>query len=515
MAAKPIAMEQLKQVLQLSRQGVAIKAIARITGLARNTVKTYLARGTGDDIGPGTHNDAELAALMFNNDLPHFKTERYRQLSVYLEGADRELLKPGVTRQLLWREYLERHPNGYGYSQFCHHLQQVLHKKDVTMHLEYVPAEQIMVDFAGKKYPYTDPESGEMFYCEVFVATLPYSGLVFCMAVSSQKTADFLEACNRMLYYVGGSTQTVLCDNLRTAVKRSDRYEPVFTDLCYQLSDHYGTTFSATRPARPRDKAMVEASVKEVYRTVYAPLRYKVFHSIEEINHHFHRQLEHLNTRPYKGSSFSRRDIFQKYETSLLTPLPTEPLQLKKGIELTVQRNYHIQLREDGHYYSIPWQHVGKKVKVWYDQKTVEVYLDHQRIAFHVRSATGQAYHTIEAHMPSSHQEARSRKGWTKEELLEKASRLGPSTKQVAEKILATSIYMEQNYKSCFGMLMLEKRYGKQRVEAACALALTGTRTNYTMIKNILQAGMDKQSQQTLFTPLPGHDNIRGASHYQ
>lgn len=508
-------MEQLKQVLQLSGQGMAIKAIARITGLARNTVRTYLARGSGGAINPGTHCDAELAAVMYNNDVAHFKTERYQQLTMYLEGADRELLKPGVTRKLLWREYLERYPEGYGYSQFCDHLRRLLNKKDVTMHLQYTPAEQIMVDFAGKKYPYTDPATGEIIYSEVFVATLPYSGLVFCMAVASQKSADFLEACNRMLHYVGGSSKTILCDNLRTAVKRSDRYEPLFTDLCYQLSDHYGTTFSATRPAHPRDKAMVEAAVKEIYRTVYAPLRHKTFHSLEEVNHHFLRQLEVLNTRSYKGSSFSRKDIFLKHEAELLAPLPAEPLLLKKGVELTVQRNYHIQLREDGHYYSVPWQYVGSKVKVWYDQKTVEVYLDYQRIAFHVRASTHQAYHTVEAHMPQNHREARSRKGWTKEELMQKASRVGASTKQVAERILAASIYMEQNYKSCFGMLMLEKRYGKQRLEAACSLALTGTRTNYTTIRNILQSGMDKQCEQTLFTPLPEHGNIRGASHYQ
>lgn len=464
---------------------------------------------------PLSQSESELASLMFNTDESHFKSERYQLLSLFLEGADKELTKPGVTRQLLWREYLEQYPNGYGYSQFCLHLQRMLNKKDVTMHLEYTPGEQIMIDFAGKKYPYTDIQTGEICYCEVFVATLPYSGLIFCLPVYSQQTADFLEGCNEMMRYVGGATQTILCDNLRTAVTKSDRYEPTFTDLCYQISEHYKTTFSAARPAHPRDKAMVEAAVKEVYRTVYAPLRKMVFHSIEEIKHYFFQQLETLNTRSYKGSTFSRRDLFLKYEAQLLTPNPPEPLLMKKGTTLTVQRNYHIQLREDGHYYSVPWQYVGQKVKVWYDEKTVEIYLNHERIAFHVRSAARQAYHTLEAHMPTNHQEARSRKGWSKEELLEKALRLGPLTAQVAEKILATSIYMEQNYKSCFGMLMLERRYGKQRLEAACALALTGTRINYTMIKNILQSGMDKQSSQDLFTPLPTHKNIRGASHYQ
>lgn len=514
MAAKPIAMEQLKQVLKLFKEGQSIKGIVRLTGLSRNTVRSYLSRVSEDVCHTTKQSDSALADIFYNQDATAYSSDRYLQLLHHFEGADRELSRPGVTRQLLWREYLDLHPDGYAYSQYCYHLQRFLCKKDVVMHLEYKPAEQIMVDFAGKKYHYVDEQTGERIPCEVFVATLPYSGLIFCIAVPSQKIPDMLEACNRMLHYVGGVTETILCDNLRTAVTRSDRYEPVFTDLCYQLSEHYVTTFSATRPGKPRDKAMVEKAVSLVYRYVYAPLRHRTFTSLAEINHYFRIQVDLLNLRKYKGSSFSRRDLFEQQERSLLRELPTAPCLLKKCVILTVQRNYHIQLREDGLYYSVPWQHVGKKVKVWYDNKTVEVYLDHKRIAIHIRVAA-RGYNTIGEHMPINHQQATAAKGWTKEELLGKAARIGTNTTSVAELILSNSIYMEQNYKACFGMLMLEKRYGVLRLEAACALARTGTRINYTMIKNILAAGMDKQISIPIVTPLPIHNNIRGPQHYQ
>src|ERR1700744_5345809 len=239
MAAKVIAMEQLKQVLCLAQEGHSIKGIARLTGLARNTVRTYLARGAEQESDPTIHTDAQLAAQLYHQDVSAFKSGRYQQLLQHFDGVDNELVKTGVTRQLLWREYLEQYPDGYGYSQYCYYLQQLLAKKDVTMHLEYHPGEQTMVDFAGKKYWYVDKETGERITCEVFVATLPYSGLIFCYPVASQKTADLLEACNRLLHYVGGVTQTILCDNLRTSVTKTDRYDPSFTDLCYQLSEHY------------------------------------------------------------------------------------------------------------------------------------------------------------------------------------------------------------------------------------------------------------------------------------
>lgn len=514
MAAKPIAMEQLKRVLTLYNEGQSIKGIVRLTGLSRNTVRSYLTRIAADGSNVFKQTDQELADCFYNQDTAAYKSKRYHDLIRHFEGADRELSRPGVTRQLLWREYMEQHPDGYAYSQYCYHLQLFLGKKDVVMHLEYKPGEQTMIDYAGKKYHYLDAETGELVPCEVFVATLPYSGLIFCEAVRSQKTPDMLEATNAMATYIGGVTQTIICDNLRTAVTKSDRYEPVFTELCYQLSEHYGTTFSAARPGKPRDKAMVEKAVSLVYKYVYAPLRHHTFTSLAEINHYFRIQTDLLNQRKYKGSSFSRRDLFEDQERPLLRELPTTPCLLKKCSILTVQRNYHIQLREDGLYYSVPWQYVGSKVKVWYDQKTIEIYQDHQRIAVHTRM-TGRGYNTIREHMPLNHQQAADAKGWSKEALLYKATRIGRATASAAESMLGNSIYMEQNYKACFGMLMLEKRYGSARLEAACSLALTGTRINYTMIKNMLAAGMDKMVLQSVDNPLPKHDNIRGAQHYQ
>ncbi len=134
--------------------------------------------------------------------------------------------------------------------------------------------------------------TGERIECQVFVAILPFSGLIFCKAVHSQQTAMILLTCiNAMLKFYAGVPATILCDNLKTAVIRPSRYEPVFTDICHQLSEHYGTTFSATRPYSPRDKAMVERAVSIVYTHVYAPLRNRDFTSLQALNAAMHEQL--------------------------------------------------------------------------------------------------------------------------------------------------------------------------------------------------------------------------------
>lgn len=512
MAQRPITMEQLKQILQLKNAGIGIREIARRTGISRNSVRKYLSQ-----IGCNTDDlsNKELADKAYNNEQLETGTHRKLQLFEHFKYAETELGKTGVTRLLLWNEYLAKHPDGYAYSQYCDQFKQYLKRKDVSMHLEYNAADIMMIDFAGKKQYYVDTSTGERVECEVFVAILPFSGLIFCEAVPSQKTQDFAACINAMLLFFAGVPATILCDNLKTAVTRSDRYEPVFTDLCYQLSEHYDTTFSAARPYSPRDKAMVEGAVRIVYTHVYAPLRRQEFTSLKALNNAMHEQLLLLNNKPYKDTVYSRLYFYEQQERSLLKPLPPQPFAPKQVTLLTVQRNYHVQLREDCLYYSVPYQYVGKKVKVLYDSHVVEMYYDNSRIALHIRKPNARAYTTIAEHMPPHHQRMHQIKGFNKEDLLKQAERIGVNTMKAATLILDNSIYIEQNYKSCFGMLMLQKKYGTPRLEAACGRALQGSRINYTMIKNILERGLDKQLSILDQQPIPSHDNIRGKDNYQ
>lgn len=514
MAQKPIVMEQLKQISQLHAQNIPIREIVRRTGVSRNSVKKYLKRLKIT----ASHEVQNLGAAYENQQGLAEQVLRRQQLQLYLDTHITELRRTGVTRQLLWMEYLQKHPQGYGYSQFCYYLALRLKQKDVAMHLEYKPADMIMIDFAGKKLSYVNTDTGELINCEVFISILPFSGLIFCMAVASQQLADFASCINSMLRYYGGVAASILCDNLKAAVIRASRYEPVFTELCYQLGEHYATTFTATRPYRATDKGMVEGAVNIVYQNIYAPIRDMVFNSISSLNKAIGLQLKLLNDKPYKNTPFSRIYFFEQHEKMLLHPLPPHPFVIKKVVMLTVQRNYHVQLSENHHYYSVPYQYVGKKVKVLYNNEVVEVYDDNVRIALHLHRMHQKVYNTDPAHMPPHHRRMQQIKGWNREDLLRQAERVGKSAAQAAALILDSNSYIEQNYKSCFGMLMLQKKYGTARLEAACARALIGTRVNYTMIKTILEKGMDKQTDlfaEQQKSTIPTHDNIRGKDHYQ
>jgi transposase len=510
MAQKPIAMEQLKQILQLKEDGVSIREISKRVGISRNSVRKYLSR-----LNNAPSSNVELAQQAYENDMLELEATRLQDLADHLLYASKELSKTGVTRQLLHQEYLTAYPDGYSYSRYCYHLHHHLKNRDLSMHLEYEPADTIMIDFAGKKLAYMDPDTGELIECQVFVAILPFSGLIFSMAVHSQRSEDFIACINAMLLFYAGIPFTILCDNLKTAVTRPNRYEPQFTELCQQLSEHYGTTFSATRPYSPRDKALVESAVRIVYTNVYAPLRNHHFTSLKQLNDSIDQQLRLLNNKPYKNTPHSRWYFFEQHECSLLKALPSEPFSRKKVVTLTVQRNYHVQLSEDRKYFSVPYKYVGTKVKVIYDERTVEVYHGQERIALHLRNLRHRkAYTTLDEHMPPHHQRMKEIRGFNQEDLLAMARHIGSATVDAVKLMLQNSIYMEQNYKACFGMLMLRNKYDEQRLEAACKRALQGSRVNYTMIRNILERGLDKQLLIEHHVPIPSHENIRGKDHY-
>lgn len=511
-------MEQLKQALRLQQKGISISEIARRLGISRNTVKKYLRR-VPDEEPPLKLPEPELAVHLYQTDHKVYKDLREQKLFEHFEHAAKELHKTGVNKMLLHEEYLQQNPDGYKYSQYCFHFTNFIKRKDVVMHLDHAPADQLMVDFTGKLFAYVDPATGELINCQVLVAVLPHSGLTFCYAVHSQKIPDFIEAITHALLYCKGVPLTILCDNLRTAVTRTCKVEPTFTEACYQLSEHYNTTFSATRVRSPRDKAMVERCVNIVYSEVFARLRKRTFTSIDAVNQAFGEKIDALNSKKYKGSSFSRKNLFEQNEQHLLKPHPTHPFSLKSVSKATVQSNYHIELRSIREYFSVPYIYVGKRVNVLWDNHTVLIYLDLKLIAVHHRiNRQPGKYNTLPEHMPSKHLKATELRGLSEEKLLALARKVGSHTLQVIKQILAASNYPQQAFKTCNAILLLQKQYDKERVEAACAHVLTGTRLNYHAVKTILKSGLDKQPllfDRPLTSTITAHENVRGAAHYQ
>lgn len=516
MANKPVSMSKIRHVLQLVSQGRSKLLIASQTGVSRNTLKKYLKAFECSGLSFTEVNalsDADLDAL-FIKPLEKPIDPRLQTLFSLFAAMDKELKRKGVTRFLLWQEYRRTHPDGYGISQFKHYFAQWRAQVNPSMRMEHKAGDKLYVDFAGDKLTIIDKQSGEVQSVEVFVAILGASQLTYVEAVTSQQKEDFIAACEGALHYYGGVPAAIVPDNLKSAVIKSSKYEPVLNETFADFAQHYGTTVLPARAYHPQDKALVEGAVKIVYTRIYAKLRTAQYFTLDELNNAILIALEQHNAAPLKGRNYSRRQQFEEVERQALAPLPPLRYELKKHLFATVMKNGHVSLSADKHYYSVPYRFIGKKVKLMYSRNTVEVFYHYERIALHKRTKSPYNYTTDKEHMASTH---RFVSDWTPERFLNWAATIHDDVRLYILKILDRKQHPEQGYKSCVGILSFAKKVGNERLINACQRALGYGIYNYKTIQSILEKGMDTydESEENKQLEMPLHENIRGDQYYQ
>ena len=339
MARRRISVEKIKEVI---RYGVTTelseRAIGRALKVSRTAVTKYLEcfRGSGLTWEQAQElPDSELLAVL-EGSRPARTSARYERLAERFPMMVKELRRKGVTLQLLWEEYLRAHPDGYQNSQFCYHFHRWRKSTEVSMHIDHKAGEKLFVDYAGDRLAIVDPEGGKEQPVETFVAILGASELTYVEASATQQGEDWIRSNERALRYCGGGTQVIVPDNLRSAVSRSDPYEPGINATFDAFAQHYGVVIMPARVRQARDKALVESAVRLTYQRIYAPLRDRAFHSLDELNAAIRPLLEQHNGRRFQRLPYSRRELFEQIERHTLAPLPQHHFPLQQTREVTV-----------------------------------------------------------------------------------------------------------------------------------------------------------------------------------
>ncbi len=506
-------MKRIREALRYHEQhNMSLRRIARALSVSRPVISEYLDKcresGITYEISQALSDD-ELT-LILSEKKP--EEPRLTQLKELFPKYAKELTRKGVTRQLLWEEYLEHYPEGYGYSQFCHHFTRYNKGMELYMRMEHKAGDKLFVDFTGEKMKIVDHTTGEIRPVEVFVAALGASKLIYAEAVPSQKKHDFIAAQVHALRYIGGVPAAIVPDCLKSAITKGHRYEPDINPEYHDFARHYGATILSARPYKPKDKAIVEGSVRIVYQRIFAPLRDHVFHSIDELNRAIREKLEVLNHRTMQEYRVSRWELFTVIEKHALMELPAEDYVIRHHKRLKVQYNYHIYLSEDRNYYSVPYRFRGKHVDLLYTDSSVEIYHNNDRIACHKRSRRAFSYTTEKEHMPENH---KYQDNWDPDKLMSWAASIGPGAKEAVETVLCRKEHPEQGYKTCLGILNLGKEYGRERLNRACRRALEHDSVSYKFIHNNLKNGLeDEPSEEPAQMGLFSHENIRGPQYY-
>jgi len=408
MSGTPITMNKLRKVIVYYTQGKSKSFISTSLRLSRNTVSKYISHFISLRISLeelNQKNDLELELLFLNPESKDL-SPIHQQLYSFFPYVEKRLRKKGMTKQLLWEEYKSKHPDGVQSTQFCEHFNRWQKQSSIAplMRIVHKAGDKMFVDYAGELLEIVDLITGEVQQIQFFVAILGASQLTYAEASFSQKKHDFIESVENALHYFGGVPKAIVPDNLKSAVTKSDRYEPTLNQTFSDFSDHYVTAILPARSRKPRDKALVEGMVKILYTRIYTQLTDIIFHDLASLNKAIWMELEKHNRTKLSKRNYTRYDLFEELEVHTLDLLPIERFEMKKQAIVKVMINGHACLGEDKHYYSLPYQYIGKKVKILYTSKEVEIFYKFTRIAVHVRVKSSFNYSTVTEHLASHHQ---------------------------------------------------------------------------------------------------------------
>ena len=516
MANKNIDMSKLRQILKLSishHQGS--RSIRDATGVSRTTIRKYiiqyralkipwdeLLKLSDKDLNDLFHTDPELP------DPP----EREKELYALFPQVEKRLKQPGMTLNKLWKEYSDNNIDAFQSTGFYKHYRIWKGRSHPSMHMVHKAGDKMFVDFTGKKLEVVDLLTGEIKTVEVFVAILGASQLTYVQAVESQDIADFILCCENALHYFGGAPSAIVPDNLKSAVIKSNRFEPSLNQNFEAFAEHYGMVVLPARAYKPKDKSLVEGAVKIAYNRIFTNLHGQRFYALTELNAAIMRHLENHNKALFNGRTYSRMDQFAEMEKQVLQPLPPMRFEMRENVQVTVMKNGHVCLHKDKHYYSVPFINVGKKVKIFFSKSIVDIYYKYELIASHQRIKSPHSYTTESAHMATYNNHLSD---WNPQRFIEDAHKIHSDVGHYIELVISKKMHPEQAYKSCQGILSFAKRVGNERLINACKRANQYGIYHYKIIETILQKNLDQYDMDDEIHAMPAHDNIRGEEYYK
>ena len=356
-------MTKYREILRLSSLGFSQQNIAYSCSVSKKTVNKVLKKAQELDISwpiSEIQTDAVLAELFFPSTkaLAEGKTKRMPDFA----HIRKELLRNGVSKKLLWTEYMEEcrlnSEEPLMYSQFCYYIQQDEQKRRATMHINRKPGEQVEVDWAGDPAHIIDPDTGEIINAYIFIGVMTYSQFTYAEAFINEKQRAWIAAHVHMYEYFGGVAKILVPDNCKTAVIHNGGwYNQQLNTVYHEMAEHYGTAIIPARVRKPKDKPNAEGSVGNISTWIIAALRNEQFFSLAELNRAIKEKLDEFNKRLFQKKEGSRLDLFRDEELPLLATLPSTSYELAEWKQATVQFNYHISI--DGMLYSVPYEYIN------------------------------------------------------------------------------------------------------------------------------------------------------------
>ena len=456
-------MQNIREILRLIHEGnLSNRQIAKSCHCSPTTIGAIIDRYKEKNLTwPEVlqMDDTELESKLYPQEINSSK----KTLPDY-DYIHKELMRKGVTLLLLWQEYKETYPDGVQYTQFCDHYLTWRKLRNISMHQIHRAGEKMFTDWAGLTGSTIDRETGEIKEAYFFVAVLGASKIIYTEPFFSMDLFSWNQGHVAAFKYFGGSSEIIVPDNTKTAVKKPCYYEPDLNLSYLEMAKHYGSVIIPARVRKPKDKSPVEKEVQDVERWIIAKLRNHTFFSLYELKQAVRELLEEANNRPFQKREGSRRTLFEAIEKPALKPLPVENYEFAIWNRARVNVDYHIEFEKN--YYSVPYQLVKQEVIIRVTGKTVEIFHKNKRITSHVRqNGKKYSYVTLPEHMPSNHRKFGE---WTPDRIINWSKTVGLHTARLVQEIMSRKEHPEQAFRACMGIVRLAyQRTCRKRLETS------------------------------------------------
>jgi transposase len=491
MAHKEYGVTTIIDILRRAKAQDGLRRIARSTGLDRNTIRSYLRLAATHGF-TGTSADEqlpEIAAAVIRSIhggaaragepgacaplLPHREL-----LSSWLEHDGLTLTKAhlklgrlgvAVTYSTLYR--YAREELGFG-------------GPKVTVRMaDTLPGEVAQVDF-GRMGLVFDPETGRIRVLHALVVTLVMSRHQYVYLTHRQDLNALIAGIEAAWGFFGGVTKRLILDNLKAAVVKADRYEPVFTRTFQDYSQHRNFIIDSAVVRHPEGKGPVENQIRYVRENFF---KGEEFQNREHAQREAERWCRSLAGLRLHGTTRKRPLlVFEQEELPALLPLSDERFDIPAFARCVVHRDHHIMFKKGG--YSLPTRYIGKEVDVRGDSALVRIYYQNQLIRTHPKVAAGQRSTIFEDYPKEKSAYAMRDVEYYKR----KAAEHGAHQGEFMAELLSGDVpwaFIRQAQK----LLRLTEKYGAPRVEVACQRAVAFGLMNVSRVERIITQALEKQ----------------------
>ena len=509
MAYREVGMIEVKEVLRQWLEGGGKKTVARRVGVDPKTARRYIAVaeecGLKRETGAAGLTDELLGRVLL--ELEGCREREHGETWAICEsrrGRIQELLEEDVRLTKIAR-LLGREGTQVPYSTLYRFSKEKLGFGKATPTiavLEGEPGQELQVDTGWVGWLWGEGGKRKL---KAWIFTAVRSRHRFVYPTLTETTEDAIEACEAAWLFYGGVFRVLLPDNTKALVKTARDLDAQIQQTFLEYAQARGFVVDPARAKRPKDKARVERSVPHVRQDCFGGERLKTLQEARDFAEQW--CLGVYGARPHSRTQRPPLEHFLAEEKERLLPAPVGRYDTPSWGAATVDRDQYVLVAKA--LYSVPTRYVRCKLTTRADSSTVRLYEGRVLVKVHGRVAPGQRATDVndfpEATRIYAHRDV--------DTLKRKACEIGPCTGELAERILDDPRPWTR-MRRVYALVGLARKYGTERLEAACRLALQADMLDVVRLRRLLERGLRPDEPRIPAQVIPIARYLRPHDHF-